>query len=108
MKRRLLDLLTLLSLLLCVAVAALWVRSDFVRDFVVVSGSADSVILNSLVGQFYVAEFPQWSVLALAAVVPVVRVLGRRRRRRRIAAGLCPRHRRAPWRVARISVGVGA
>jgi hypothetical protein len=34
MRRRLLNLLTALSLLLCVAVAALWVRSYFVADWV--------------------------------------------------------------------------
>jgi hypothetical protein len=34
MKRRLLNLLTLLSLLLCVAVAALWVRSERTQDVV--------------------------------------------------------------------------
>jgi hypothetical protein len=34
MKRRLLNLLTGLSLVVCVAVAALWVRSWFVRDWV--------------------------------------------------------------------------
>ena len=35
MKRRLLNVLTALSLLLCVAVAAVWVRSYFIGDWVV-------------------------------------------------------------------------
>ena len=38
MKRRLLNLLTALSLMLCVAVVALWVRSHFVVDEVVYFG----------------------------------------------------------------------
>jgi len=57
MTRRLLNLLTPLSLLLCVAVCVLWVRSYFVRDFLVISGSENYVVVNSLVGQFYVADF---------------------------------------------------
>jgi hypothetical protein len=40
MKRRLLNLLTLLSLLLCVAVAALWVRSYWVSDAILIANGA--------------------------------------------------------------------
>ena len=41
MKRRLLNLLTTLSLLLCVAVVAMWVRSHFVGDIFYVSRFQD-------------------------------------------------------------------
>jgi hypothetical protein len=40
MKRRLLNLLTLLSLLLCVAVSALWIRSRWVSDYVALVDNA--------------------------------------------------------------------
>jgi hypothetical protein len=41
MTRRLLNLLTLLSMLLCVAVAVLWVRSQFVSDYIAYDGPVD-------------------------------------------------------------------
>ena len=41
MKRRLLNALTLVSLLLCVAAVTLWVRSQFVSDYVAYDGAVD-------------------------------------------------------------------
>src|SRR3954467_7940169 len=41
MRRRLLNLLTLLSLVVCVASAALWVRSLWAGDYVAWHGTAD-------------------------------------------------------------------
>ena len=46
MTRRLLNLLTGLSLLLCGAVAALWVRSEFVMDRVVLNSTRNFVEFN--------------------------------------------------------------
>ena len=46
MTRRLLNLLTLLSLLLCVAVCVLWVRSQFVMDHVVVNSTRNYLEFN--------------------------------------------------------------
>jgi len=40
-RRRLVNLLTLLSLLLCMAAVALWVRSQFVSDYVAYDGPVD-------------------------------------------------------------------
>jgi hypothetical protein len=55
MTRRLLNLLTLLSLLLCVSAAALWVRGNFATDYVWLShaaGGTDTVSWSN--GQFRV------------------------------------------------------
>ena len=46
MKRRLLNLLTALSLVLCVAVLALWVRSHWVRDTVEWANTDDPYVGN--------------------------------------------------------------
>ena len=45
MRRRLLNLLTALSLLLCVAVCALWVRSHFVSDLFIADGPGAGAFL---------------------------------------------------------------
>src|SRR4051812_22661794 len=50
MTRRLLNLLTALSLLLCVAAVALWVRSYFVEDGVQVTFRSDMVSAYSSAG----------------------------------------------------------
>ena len=38
MKRRLVNVLTLLSLVLCLAASALWVRGQFVSDYIAYDG----------------------------------------------------------------------
>jgi hypothetical protein len=75
MARRLLNLLTALSLLLCVAVAVLWARSYVKADFVgfkhpqrgvavISSGGAVYIGLSSGVGGFYFRSNPasQWGL----------------------------------------------
>jgi hypothetical protein len=55
MKRRLLNVLTVLSLLLCVAVAVLWVRSGWVSDAVLYGNGAGEYGVQSLRGVVVVA-----------------------------------------------------
>src|SRR5688572_1412608 len=52
MTRRLLNFVTALSLLLCVAAATLWVRSYFVEDLLEVGGNDRSLLLQSINGSF--------------------------------------------------------
>ena len=53
MRRTLLNLLTALSLLLCVAACVLWVRSYFVQDVIISSpGEPRSINLHSTCGAF--------------------------------------------------------
>jgi hypothetical protein len=53
MKRRLLNLLTLLSLLLCAAVCTLWVRSYFVQDMIYFPVGSRTAISQSAGGQLF-------------------------------------------------------
>jgi hypothetical protein len=53
MKCRLLNLLTALSLLLCVAVCALWVRSYFVQDMLYVPVGRHTAVIQSASGQLF-------------------------------------------------------
>ena len=53
MKRRLFNLVTALSLLVCVAVVALWVRSYFVRDMLYVPFGGRTAVIQSASGQLF-------------------------------------------------------
>ena len=101
MTRRLLFLLTVLSLLLCVAVAALWVRSYWRTDIIVASDQRFSVwSANGFVGHAWHGPPRGWSaytyhyayfvaLLGLPAIVP--RLWGWRRRRLIARLGHCRR-----------------
>jgi hypothetical protein len=58
MKRRLLNLLTLVSLLLCVAVVVLWVRSYWAQDFFFIESGRQQIGLSSLWGGLRVEWYP--------------------------------------------------
>jgi hypothetical protein len=59
MKRRLLNLLTMLSLLLCVAVAVLWVRSYWRNDALEFSHRGSKLQLVSVAGRLRLDNAPQ-------------------------------------------------
>ena len=83
MKRHLLNLLTVLSLLLCLAAAALWARSYFREDRVLWT-PVDR-------GPRRITSVPLWAPVLAGAALPVVRLWRRRRgeRLRRVANRLC-------------------
>ena len=99
MTRRLLSLLTALSLLLCVAVVTLWVASYRTRptlqwgalEFITYEG--ELYLWNEHRADYAWREFPLWLVLLLAGTFPVARA-GRSVRRcilagERMALGRC-------------------
>ena len=136
MRRRLLNLLTLLSLLLCVAVVVVWVRSYWASDTIKIKHEGRLTNVHSVGGSFrvivfaspnpfparfkvrtsepqpselarpglttfesgadvadgvlYFVAFPQWTVVALCAVLPAARLARQARRDLRHRRGFCP------------------
>jgi hypothetical protein len=68
-RRRLLKFLTLLSLLLCVAASALWVRAHFVSDVIGVSRREDGQVVSRCLFTGYSVVGYAWS----ATIVPTGR-----------------------------------
>src|SRR5437868_4990392 len=61
MKRRLFTLLAVLSLLLCVAMVLLWVRSHWVEDYAVKGqAGSDCVVVFSGHGSIWIAMAGDW------------------------------------------------
>ena len=102
MRRRLLNLVTVLSLLLCVAVAVLWVRSYWVRDirsipfassYEVISYEGCLYVWSGVSGSYLARDYSYALPTVLAAALPAFRWWLSRRasaaRDRRVKMSLC-------------------
>jgi hypothetical protein len=56
MKRRLLNLLTAMSLLVCVAASVLWARSYVTQDILLIGRGPSVVNVHSTAGSFVIVE----------------------------------------------------
>ena len=110
MARILLNAVTVLSLILCMAAIVLWVRSCYREDHIALSqgiggylfDSSDGAVvvfkydsIDPATGRFYVSGLPRflvpyWSVALLTLLPSVAWIVTWFRRRRSPRAGLCP------------------